>query len=245
MRVEINSLAEVVEVACDFHRQIATPPWWRGHADATCTLVPSVHRTDRSHGAERSMLGMFITRSKSRRTDLPTHDDFGGWLILARHHGLPTRLLDWTENILIALYFAVMPPDERAGTLWALNPNRLNRHQTGRSGVYLPNVPQIADIFRRAFSGEKPPEPKVAAIVPHEVDLKVLLQQSRFTVHDAGTPLESVVADEQILCRFTIPSASKVRMATELEALGFRRSILFPDLTTLADEIADLRFRDE
>jgi hypothetical protein len=154
-------------------------------------------------------------------------------------------LLDWTENALIALYFAVTPPDAQNATLWGLNPNSLNQNQTGKSGIYLPNVHEIADIFRRAFSGELAPKPKVAAFLPHEVDLKVLLQQSRFTIHDDGTPLEKMIEEEEILCRFTIPGATKLRLATELEALGFRRSLLFPDLNTLADEIANMKFRKE
>lgn len=43
-----------------------------------------------------------------------------------QHHGTPTRLLDWTENVLIALYFAVKDSPEVDGEIWTLYPLRLN-----------------------------------------------------------------------------------------------------------------------
>jgi hypothetical protein len=154
-------------------------------------------------------------------------------------------LLDWTEGVLIALYFAVVPVDDRDGTVWALNPNALNRDQTGHAGVFLPNVTEIAGLFTRAFSGEAPSGPKVAAIWPHEMDLRILLQQSRFTIHDTQDPLEELARDRSIVRSFNIPGSCKEQIAVQLEALGFRESLLFPDLNTLAREVAGLRFREE
>jgi hypothetical protein len=43
-----------------------------------------------------------------------------------RHFELPTRLLDWSENLLVALYFASLPPDSTDGRLFVLNTRKLN-----------------------------------------------------------------------------------------------------------------------
>lgn len=245
MEVQLTSVAQTVDTVFEVRRSFAVQPWWRGHCKVDWKLTPSVfRRQDLEFRSEPSMLGLFMTAAPSRQGTLPDRSDFA-WLFLTRHHGLPTRLLDWTQAALTALYFAVVPPDEAPGALWAVNPDHLNRLLAGRTGTFLPTASEIAPIFRRALSGDKPPGDQVAAVWPMEVDLRMLLQQSRFTVHDTGKPLEDLVADPSILRKHIIPAGAKLQIAAELESLGFRRSSLFPDLTTLAAEIGELRFKKE
>lgn len=62
-----------------------------------------------------------------------THKTTFEWLTLMQHYKAPTRVLDWSESLLIGLYFAVSQDQnkpqspETDGALWILNPDRLNR----------------------------------------------------------------------------------------------------------------------
>ena len=72
-------------------------------------LIPSVARNaggnlDKLQNIEKSILEKFKTRAPARLVFHPSNN--WEWLMLGQHHGLPTRLLDWTINPLVALYFA-------------------------------------------------------------------------------------------------------------------------------------------
>lgn len=126
--IRISSLEELIEV-------ITTGEFSCGHVvfrGVTDTknhkLLPSVGRLGQSvlcglsiNDFERETLNRFKLRANSEITPQPKDD--WEWLALAQHHGLPTRLLDWTSSPLVALYFATKPEIQNEGNLKTCNEN--------------------------------------------------------------------------------------------------------------------------
>lgn len=90
---------------------LASPEWlFRGHSDSTWKLRPKIGREDVlgtpwEAASEIGLLEEFKRRARQFESGVD-FDDWD-WLALAQHFGLPTRLLDWTQNPLVAAYFAV------------------------------------------------------------------------------------------------------------------------------------------
>ncbi|MFO0524084.1 MAG: FRG domain-containing protein [bacterium] len=111
MPVEITSVATLMTEVQLLHDRYRAPIWLRGHGDYHGKLQPTV-------GREQSFLGEKVTlnpRQEKRLLHQFRRYAHAEWerkldeweaLFLARHHGLPVRIMDWTANPLVALYFA-------------------------------------------------------------------------------------------------------------------------------------------
>lgn len=113
--------------------QTTSTPWFRGEPkDIATPLLPRLFRIEngRKHD-ELKLLHHFRMKAPSLGLPyIPPRDYVDQWLFLAQHVGLPTRLLDWTEGLLIALHFSLYTYQNGA-IVWMLNPDELNRKSYG------------------------------------------------------------------------------------------------------------------
>lgn len=219
-------------------------PWWRGQASAAWNLVPSVFRRADAARAERNFTGRFRERARSRYPNCPEKDDPAAWLSLMQHYRLPTRLLDWTESPLIALYFALSEENDQPSAIWALSPTAFNEALFGQNVIFGEQNPQIQNLFLDSFRPEIN-QTGVAAVQSPEIDIRNLVQLSQHTVHGDSNPIEEIEGNNNYLFKFEVPVGAKEGLKQSLYILGIREANLFPDLEHLAKELADMTFLQE
>jgi hypothetical protein len=226
-------------------------PFWRGHGNIGWSLTAEVFRP-REPGQtypEVTLVRNFMAQAESRAQRCPAYSDFVGWLMLARHFGLPTRLLDWSMSPLVALFFAV---DERHddvdGVLWALSPGGLNQRMIEQYRLLLVDDPPVAELVKLAFVPDQTvhdeAKPRITgralAIGAREIDPRVMVQQGTFTIHGDGIDLTAVYPRPQappLLVGFRVERSAKPALRQRLQRYGMTRSSLFPDLGSLADDL--------
>jgi hypothetical protein len=236
----LNDLIDAADVARQaLVRDTRDSLWWRGHACSSWQLVPRAYRPE-FLGHENCLLRDFLRQAKVRYPDCPSENSWPDWLVLMQHYGLPTRLLDWSESLLVAAYFCSSEGPSQDGTIWALNPYELNASIQLGHRILDAYDDQVLGILEEAFEPDRGYTcgHTVAAQMPQN-HLRQLVQQAAFTVHGPQAPIEDSQLGASVI-RIEIPSSAKPTLRQSLADLGFTQSILYPDLDHLASE---LRFR--
>jgi hypothetical protein len=190
---------------------------FRGHADIDWELQPAIDRDEfrmchdriSRDAHERLAFSEFKRRARPHLDRVPPDD--WEYLAPARHHGVPTRLLDWTENPLAALFFAVEARAATHSAVWA--------YPYFERDEMLDIATNPDPIEYQQFKLYRPPH----------IHPRVATQSGLFTVHPPKYKTMTNLWGND-LSRIRIPNKHRERIRTELQRLGVDRASLFPDL---------------
>ena len=242
---EVKSAHHLIAEVLDLRHKKTWDIWWRGQSNASWKAAAGIFRRMQGYRYEKNVVLKFRQRAPARHPHCPAQDNLIGWLFFMQHHGVPTRLLDWSESALIAAFFAVSELPHEDGVVWALDPFRLNEMQFGRAVLLNPhNSEEVTAAAMPAFDGDAPNVEKVYAIMTDHVDLRLLAQSAAFTIHGCATPLEEYPNAAEFLTGFVVPASIKREVYADLQLLGLRRSAIFPDLDALAGELRSMQFTE-
>jgi len=193
-----------------------------------CELMPRLGRTHKADlkSIEYQLFDSF-RRAASGYTHQPVEDEWD-WLALAQHHGLATRLLDWTKNPLAALWFgsASVSPDDSSGSIvWAFDP-------ASSSSEHVSQTEESQSPFRIE---------SVMLYRPVQITRRIGAQMGCFTIHPMFDGKLQKLNDSSsiygnIRC-LKIESRHFNEIRSGLKSIGISQSTLFPDLDGVAVDL--------
>lgn len=244
-------------------------PLFRGQADKQWAPLPGVLREDfvQSVYASRSVYKIEQTGITHELLALERHlhqlfrkegysltngeTEGSKWYILAQHHGLQTRLLDWTNSPLVALWMAVEhSADDKDGCIFAMNYRPKPDYISIESYWTSDKREKLMRFLTNEIELDKKEQEEmfnhemILHIHPNKFASRLVQQHSHFTLHtpaplDSALPCNIGVDDVYGTEKFIIKSELKPIYRTYLLQMGIQRWTLWPDLDNLARGIKE------
>lgn len=183
-------------------------------------LLPGIARKDptlNTEEVEREMLGEF---DRLGAPMIPPNMTLLDRMVLAQHHGMKTRLLDWNQNPLAALWFACSGRSPGHAFVYALDTD----------GLYLSPEEYARDPFKRDAT---------KVLLPRMTNSRLHAQHGLFTLHRYSVklgrfvPLEEIRTTKARLFEIVIPEDKRGDLLQSLDRNGINARTLFPDVDGL------------
>ncbi len=275
-----KSLSEYISIVSKITEEECGIAWFRGHQMSHYQLTPSVLRdiipltdargnslkgNERLNSSGCQMTGInperLLNEFKRRAVHLVDErpqNDFE-WLFIMQHYGVKTRLLDWTTNALVALYFAVDQSqdcssqelsengedditinnvdEQKSASVFVMNPNKFNEQSTTCSRpIDLSNEFTQWEHYTRPT--EHPGATLPICVLAPSSSSRIRAQSGVFTLHGSmTTPLESYYPIQEILHKIYIPLEFSGKIQRDLEILGITKFFIYQDLDSLSHDI--------
>ncbi|AKA67559.1 FRG domain-containing protein [Clostridium scatologenes] len=228
--------------------------WYRGVRDQDYDMLPSISRNDLNVNYETIFLSKFKSKAIPYLGQSPSYPFSEGltgywdWMFLMQHYGVPTRLMDWSEDALVALIFAInldATPKELAKdpAVWCLNPIKLNEAFKFNNLYplgYIPNVEEkeVYEMFGPEQSGFVNRKP--CAVYGPLNSPRIVAQKGVFTIFPYTNnmtefdklPDSSDYMEELIICK-----DSREDITEQLRKYGINYAQLFPEIEYVSKEI--------
>jgi hypothetical protein len=233
------TLPQAIEILLRFPQKLG---WlFRGQEDSAWELLPKAGRKPFYKHSGPVDAG----RPASKKNPPPDLGQFNRWrtlaagyssalpigdlecLAYAQHYGLPTRLLDWTENALAALFFACEGHFEKEGAVYVYFP---------RTYIDL----EFCDLYL-VFQN--------ACLRVPPFDRRIMAQRAAFVLFadpaqalapcELGDEYKKMCCGDMDLIKFVIPAEAKLIIHRQLEDVGMTRRTLFPDLDGLSRDFVE------
>jgi hypothetical protein len=249
----VHSLAEFA-AAITAETRGGVQRWFRGTRSASHKLIPSLYRhpsvvqPNALIELEWELLSNFRQQAPPFVGDIPANEL--ELLFLMQHYRVPTRLLDWSENPFVSLFFALENcRDERAGeeadaAVWLLDPIKMNTiATTGQEGES-----RIFGAFADELEGYRPRREgrAVNRLLPLAIygihnSPRIVAQRGTFTIFGKDiTPIdtsEKTSGANGCVKKIIIHRDSKREIFIDLFGVGISDSVVYPDLDGLGREL--------
>ncbi len=238
MVIEITGIGNLIEQLKKDNSTYDGDVWYRGQTNIIWSLSPSLMRCTNAP-SEGTLLARFKQSAAMLINEHPK-DSFD-WLFLMQHYGVPTRLLDWTESPLTALYFAINNEkhDDEDGALWSLKPTKLNEIASISTSEknFIPSFDdeELGNYKIETLSANPRSKLTPLATIATRNNPRIQSQLGVFTIHHLDPrPIEEICLNEEVI-KYKIPKSHKGDIRKELKLLGISKFTLFPELASIGE----------
>lgn len=226
-----------------------SPFVYRGVCDARTDLSSSLARLAGGHDDIAKLEGHMLRNFRKyahHETKVEIGNSVWNWLALAQHHGLQTRLLDWTYSPLVAVHFATedIQTFDCDGAVWCVNHRAANRllpdalraqaEAAGFDVFTAEMLDQVADTLQKFDELSK--EGFVVFLEPPSLDARIVNQFALFSARNgAGLGLDDLLdAHPELSKKIVIPAELKWEVRDKLDQAGITERVLYPGLDGLS-----------